>query len=168
MLLCKELILFRDQPPKHGGSPIATLTVVNSSSVVSMSVCPSGFSSSYDAWSLLFCLFPFLSLCHALSSRIKHNTLSRGQLLHLRLLSVARPGFPVPPVVEGWHSGDSLYYPIQLVDSKDRATWELLWGFGHSSSFLPSCPSLSLNNLLYREDFPRSTHGVGMTWVHEG
>ena len=81
MLLCKELILIRVQPPRQGGSPEPHLTVVNSRSVVSMSACPSGFSSPYDAWSLLFCLCPFLSLCPALSSKIKHNAFSRLQLL---------------------------------------------------------------------------------------
>ena len=70
----------------------------------------------------------------------------------------------------GWRLtfGDSLYYSIQLVESKDGTTWELISDLGYSRSSLLSCPSLSLDNLLYREDFPRSTHGVGMTWVHAG
>ena len=71
-----------------------------------------------------------------------------GSTSHLRPLLAARPGRPVPPVVEGWHSEDSLYYPIQWVESKDGATWELLRGLGYSGSSLPSCPSLSLDNLL--------------------
>ena len=50
-------------------------------------------------------------------------------------------------------------YPIQWVASKDGATWELIRGLGYSGSSLPSCPSLSLDNLLYREDFPWSTQG---------
>ena len=124
---------------------------------------PSGFSSPYSALSLLFCLCPFLSLCHALSSRIKHNAFSREWLLHLHLLPVARPGRPVPLVVEGWHSGDSLNYPIQWVKIKNGATWELIWGLGYSGLSLPSCPCISLDNLIYREDFPRSTHGIGIT-----
>ena len=40
-----------------------------------------------------------------------------------------------------------------------EATWELLRGLGYSGSSLPSCPSLSLDNHLYREDFPWSTQG---------
>ena len=64
--------------------------------------------------------------------------------------------------------GDSLYYPIQWVESKDGATWELIRGLGYSGSSLPSCPSLSLDNLLYREDFPWSAHRVGVTWVQAG
>ena len=62
--------------------------------------------------------------------------------------------------------GDSLYSPIQWVESKDGVTWELIRGLGHSGSSLSSCPSLSLDNLLFREDFPWSTHGVGIFWVH--
>ena len=55
--------------------------------------------------------------------------------------------------------GDSLFYPIQWVESKDGTTWELLRGLEYSGSSLPFCPSLSLDNLLYREDFPWSTQG---------
>ena len=88
-----------------------------------------------------------------------------GSTSHLHPLPAARPGCPVPPVVEGWHSGDSLNYPIQWVESKDGATWMLIRGLGYSGSSLPSCPSLSLDNLLYREDFPWSAHRVGVTWV---
>ena len=80
MLLYKELILIRYQPLRHGGSPEPHLTVENSFSVVSMSACSLWFLQLLYAWSLLFCLFPFLSLCHALSSRIKHNAFSRGWL----------------------------------------------------------------------------------------
>ena len=40
-----------------------------------------------------------------------------------------------------------------------RVAWELLRGLGDTGSSLPSCPSLSLDNLLYREDFPWSTQG---------
>ena len=53
-------------------------------------------------------------------------------------------------------------------ESKDGATWELFRGLGYSGSSFPSCPSLSLDNLLYREDFPWSAHRVGVTWVHAG
>ena len=81
MLLCKELILIRGQPPRQGGSPEPHLTEVNSRSVVSMSACPLWFLQPFCAWSLLFCLCPFLSHCPTLSSRIKHKAFSRGQLL---------------------------------------------------------------------------------------
>ena len=91
-----------------------------------------------------------------------------GSTSHLRPLPAARPGCPVPPVVECWHSRDRLCYSIQWVESKDGATWELLRGLGYSGSSLPSCPSLSLDNLLYREDFPWSAHRVGVTWVQAG
>ena len=121
------------------------------------------------ARSLLEVLCPLQSLCPALSSGVNHNaTCQDGSTSHLRQLPGARPGRPVPPVVEGWHSGDSLLYPIQWVASKDGATWELIRGLGYSGSSFPSCPSLSLDNLLYREDFPWSAHRVGVTSVQAG
>ena len=49
-----------------------------------------------------------------------------------------------------------------------RVVWELLRGLGDTGSSLPSCPSLSLDNLLYREDFPWSTHRVGVTKFQTG
>ena len=67
----------------------------------------------------------------------------------------------------GCHSGQYPYY-IQRGRTKDEVTRELIRSLGYSGSSLPSCPSLSLNNLLYRDDFPRSTHGVGMTFVQSG
>ena len=41
-------------------------------------------------------------------------------------------------------------------------------GLGYTGSSLPSWLGLSPANLLYREDFPQSTHGVGMTLVQDG
>ena len=81
MLLCKELILIRDQPPKQRGSPESHLKgdfylVWKASQHESLL-----FLQPLYARSLLFCLCPFLSLCHVLSSRIKHNAFSRGWLL---------------------------------------------------------------------------------------
>ena len=91
---------------------------------------------------------------------------AEGSFSHLRPLPIATPGVQ-------YHRGlglfgDSLYYPIQWVESKDETTWELVRGLGYSGSSLPSCPSLSSDNLLYREDFPGLKHGVGMAWVRSG
>ena len=41
------------------------------------------------------------SLCPALSSGVSDNVTVRGSFSHLRPLPAARPGRPVPPVVEG-------------------------------------------------------------------
>ena len=41
-------------------------------------------------------------------------------------------------------------------------------GLGNHWFIPPSCPSLSPANLLYREDFPKSTHGVGVTLIQDG
>ena len=88
------------------------------------------------ARSLLEILCPLQSLCPALSSGVNHNaTCQDGSTSHLRPLPAARPRVSSTTrdrtiMVEGSHSGDSLYYPIQWVKSKDGATWELLrvWG----------------------------------------
>ena len=53
-----------------------------------------------------------------------------GSTSHLRPLPTSRPGCPVPPVVEGWHSRESLYYPIQWVESKDEGRPRATPGFG--------------------------------------
>ena len=49
-----------------------------------------------------------------------------------------------------------------------RVARELLRGLGDTGLSLPSWLSLSPANLLYREDFPQSTHGVGVTFVQIG
>ena len=51
---------------------------------------------------------------------------------------------------------DSLYYPIQCVESKDGATWELIRGLGILVHPSPPGGSLSSTNLLYSEDFLKS------------
>ena len=99
------------------------------------------------------------SLCHALSFWVNHNATARRWLLPSPSLAGSHTWCPVPPVVEGWHSRDNLYYLIQWVESKDGTTWELIRGLGYSGLSLSSCPSLSLDNLLYREDFFWSTQG---------
>ena len=101
----------------------------------------------------------------------------------LELIIMTLPGwqhFPSPSLAgsQTWVSsttrgrrlafGDSLNYPIQWVESKDGATWELIRGLRYSGSSLPSYPSLSLDNLLYREDFLWSAHRVGVTLVQAG
>ena len=126
--------------------------------VVTVSV-PSGFS---DLMLLRVC-------CDA---SVPSRAFVMRSLLELIITpSARRRHFPSPSLADNqtWVSsttrgrrltfGDSLYYPIQWVESKDEATWELLRGLGYSGSSLPSCPSLSLDNLLYREDFPWPTQG---------
>ena len=54
---------------------------MNSRSVGSITAVSLWLLQPYCARSLFFCLCPFLSLCPALSSRIKHNAFSRGWLL---------------------------------------------------------------------------------------
>ena len=51
---------------------------------------------------------------------------------------------------------------------KDGATWELIRGFKYSGKPFPPGCILSSANLLYREDFPQSTHGVDVTLLQTG
>ena len=99
------------------------------------------------------------SLCPALSSGVNHNASARRRLLPSPSLACSQTWVSSTTRGRRLTLGDSLYYPIQWIESKDGATWELLRGLGYSGSSLPSCPSLSLDNLLYREDFPVYTRG---------
>ena len=71
-------------------------------------------------------------------------------------------------VVNGLSFGRQQPYLIQRGRSKDGVTWELIRGLGYSASSLFSCPSLSLDNLLYREDFLVCIHRVGVAFVQFG
>ena len=68
-------------------------------------------------------------------------------------LPAARPGCPVPPVVEGWHLDDSLFTPFNGRRAVDEDTWELIRGLGYFGSSLSSWMGLSPVNLLCSEDF---------------
>ena len=95
---------------------------------------------------------------------------AEGSFSHLRPLPAATPGVQYHRGLELF--GHNLYYSIQWVESKDGANWELLRGLGDTGSSLPSYPSLSSDNLLYREDFPqydtRSRHGLSSVKVVSG
>ena len=130
-------------------------------------VCILWFLQPICVWSLLYFLCPLQGLCHALSLELIITPLLGDDFSHLRPLPAARPGCPVPPVVEGWHSEDSLYYSIQWVESKDEATWELIRGLDILVHPSPPSGSLSSTNLLYREDFLRSVL-TGLAWVQMG
>ena len=131
-------------------------------------VCTLWFIQPDAARSLLLYLCPLQSLCHALSSGVNHNATARGQ------------HFPSPSLAgsQTWVSsttrGRRLAFegqPLLLHSMGREQGWGHLrasLGFGYSNSSLPSCPSLSLDNFLYKEDFPWSAHRVGVTWVQAG
>ena len=125
--------------------------------VVTVSV-PSGFSDLILLG--VCCQSSVLSRAFVLRSPLELIIMSllEWQLLPPPSLTGSHTWCPVPP----WFRvvRDSLRNRIQWVESKDGATWKLIRGLEYSGSSLSSCPSLSLDNLLYREDFPRSTHGV--------
>ena len=115
---------------------------------------PSGFSNPFMSGVCCSASVPSRVSVSVFSSRIKHNAFKRGQLLPSPSLASSQTWVSSTTRGRRFIQGDSLYYFIQLVKRKEWATWELFRGLGYSGSSLPSCPSLSLDNLLYREDFP--------------
>ena len=98
---------------------------------------PSSFSSPFVSGVCCSASVPSrVSFLHSLLE-LSIMPSAEGSFSHLHPLPVVRPGCPIQTVVEGWHLGDSLYYPIEWVESKDGATWELVWGLGYSGSSLP-------------------------------
>ena len=79
-------------------------------------------------------------------------------------LAGSQTWWPVPPWSKVSIRGSGLTL-FKGVSPRMRVARELLRGLGDTGSSLPTCPSLSLDNLLYREDFPWSTHRVGVTLV---
>ena len=126
------------------------------------------YLQSLCAWSLLFCFYPFLGLCLVLSSRIKHNAFIRGWLLPSPSLAGSQTWASSTTRGQRLTFGDSLYYPHSMGREQGWDHLRTTQRFGVFWFISPSCPSQSLDNLLYREDFSRSTHEVGMTWVHTG
>ena len=131
--------------------------------LVSTVSVPSGFSDLILLG--VCCKSSVLSRAFVLRSPLELIIMSLigWQLLPSPSLTGSHTWCPVPPwfrVVRG-----QPLLPIQWVESKDGAIWELIRGLGYSGSSLSSCPSLSLDNLLYGEDFPWSKHRVGVNWV---
>ena len=99
---------------------------------------PSGFSNQIVLG--VICLSSVLSRAFVMHSPLELiiTPLLGDDFFHLRPLPTSRPGCPVPPVVEGWHSGDSLYYPIQRIENKDGTIWDLVRDLLYSGSYLSS------------------------------
>ena len=93
-------------------------------------VCSLWFLRPDFARSLLWCLCPLQSLCHALSSGVNHNASTRGQHFPSPSLTGSQTWVSSTTRSRSLIFGDSPLYPIQWVKSKDGATWELLrvWG----------------------------------------
>ena len=133
-------INFNQRPTSNAGRiPRATLFRGDSRSVGSMSASSLWFFQTVPG---VCCSTSVPSRVSVMRSPLELSIepSAEGSFSHLHPLPVARPGCPAPPVVEGWHSRDSLYYPIQWVESKDGATWELIRGLGYSGSSLLSKP----------------------------
>ena len=92
-------------------------------------------------------------LCPALSTELNLRTIWRRQLLPSPPLACNPTSCPVPPWSRGCHSRQKPCL-FQRSRPEDGVTWEPIPGLEYTGSSLPSCPSLSPTNLLYREDFP--------------
>ena len=114
------------------GLPEPHSNVVNSRSVGSISADSLWFLQLLCAWSLLFYLCSFLRLCPSFSSRIKHNAFSRGWLLPSPSLAGSQTWVSSTTLGRRLTFGESLYYPIQWVESKDgppesySGVWDIL------------------------------------------
>ena len=132
--------------------------------VVTVSV-PSGFSSLNCARSLLW--FP-LSSPEPLSCALLEliiTPLLGWQLLPSPSLVGSQTWCPVSPVVEGWHSGDILYYSIQWVELQGWGHLRTNPGFGEFW-FTPlllvvTCPPPTS----FIERIFSGLSGVGLAWV---
>ena len=130
--------------------------------VVTVSVS-SVFSGLMCSESVVF-LCPFKNLCPALSSGVNYKATARGSFSHLRPLLAARPGCPMPPVVEGWHLGT-----VSLLHSMRR-----LQGWGHLRANLGFGVFWFISPLLVTAYLPPtsfigriffSLSGLGPVWV---
>ena len=113
-------------------------------------------------------LGPSQRLCPALSAEVNLSPSRRRR--HLLITTPCRQPDLVTSstVVTGWHSGGSGLTLFKGFSQKMRVARELLRGLGDTGPSLPSWLGLSPANLLYREDFPQSTHGVGVTLFQSG
>ena len=69
------------------------------------------------------------SCCPALSFGTKHKRIQQRLLLHTLIpMLIARPGYPVLPVVRGFTFRGLFPHFIQRVGAKGRTTWELIRG----------------------------------------
>ena len=126
---------------------------------------PSGFIKSVLDVCSIWVLLSISVLCSP--AEVNLRTIWRRQLLHITTPCQQPDLVSSSTVVNGLSFG-----AVALLYSKGSAQgWGLLRassGFGESLVY-PSPPddSLSPANLLYREDFPKSTHGVGVTLIQD-
>ena len=74
-----------------------------------------------------------------LSSGVNHNVTARGWLLPFPSLAGSQTWVSSTTRGRRLTFGDSLYYPIQWVEIKDGATWELIRGLGILDYPSPPC-----------------------------
>ena len=151
MLLWEELILIRGQPCSQRSSRATCENSTKRMWKIGVDyVCSLWFLRLDCARSLLRCLCSFRAFVMRSPLELVIMPLLGWQLLPSPSLAGSQTWVSSTTRGRRLTFGDSLYYPIQWVESKDGATWELIRGLEYSGSSLLSCPSLSLDNLLYR------------------
>ena len=127
---------------------------------------PSGFIKSVIDVSSVW--VPSASLILRSPAEVNLRTIWRRQLLHITTPCRQPDLVASSTVVNGLSFGGSSLVLFKVNGPRMGSSESFILGLGNTSSSLPSCPSLSFDNLLYREDFPRTTHGVGVTLVQSG
>ena len=129
-------------------------------------LCPSGFIKSVLDVSSAWVLLSVSVLCSP--AEVNLRTIWRRQLFHITT-PCRQPdlvaGFTVVNGLSFWGSSLTLFKGF---GPRMESLESFIRGLGNTGSFLPSWLGLSPANLLYREDFSQSTHGVGMTLVQDG
>ena len=129
-------------------------------------VVPSGFIKCVLDVSSAWVPLSVTVLCSPAGVNLR--TVWRRQLLHITT-PCRQPDLVASfTVVNRLTFGGSSLTLFKGVGPRMGSPESFLRGLGYPGSSLPSCPSLSLDNLLYGEDFPWSAHRVGVTWVQAG
>ena len=91
--------------------------------------------------------------------RLSINALNRGDFSSLQSLACSQTWVSSTMRGHRVHIRGTLHALFKGTGAKGGATWELIQELGYSGSSLSSWLSLSLTNLLYRENFSQSTCG---------
>ena len=111
---------------------------------------------------------PSQSSCPVISSGTEHKPFSRGNFSSTQSLDGYKTWVSNTPRGQRVPIRETVSTPYTKGHEQMMRPSDSYSGLGYSSSSLFSWLSLSSANLLYREDFLLSTHGVGMAWISTG
>ena len=127
---------------------------------------PSGFIKSVLDVSSAWVSLSVSVLCSP--AEVNLRTIWRRQLFHITTPCRQPDLVAGSTVVNGLSFGGSSLTLFKGFGPRMGSPESFTRGLGNTGSSLPSWLGLSPANLLYREDFSQSTHGVGMTLVQDG